>query len=77
MSRDLRGVTSEAALEEKLAALEYRMSHETLSVLEQKSILRETKLLRSVAPTSSISSRSGRPSPRAGGTRTRLRRSSR
>ena len=46
MSRDLRGVTSEAALEEKLAALEYRMSHETLSVLEQKSILRETKLLR-------------------------------
>ena len=46
MSRDLRGVTTEAALEEKLAALEYRMSHETLSVLEQKSILRETKLLR-------------------------------
>jgi hypothetical protein len=45
MSRELK-IQSEEGLDAKLEALEYQMSHESLTVLQQKAILREVKILK-------------------------------
>jgi|AntAceMinimDraft_5_1070358.scaffolds.fasta_scaffold05761_1 hypothetical protein len=45
MSRELK-VTTEDALDATLERLEYQMSHESLSVLQQKAILRQVKILK-------------------------------
>ena len=46
MGRELKGVSTEQALEDRLDDLEHKMSHEPLTVLEQKAVLREIQKLK-------------------------------
>ena len=46
LGRDLRGVSTEEALQSRLDELDRQMSHEPLSVLEQKAVLREMSKLK-------------------------------